>query len=558
MPVDEEQELAVTGHGFLASPLTDNIHLMDDGSLIVENCPIARTGWQVYAIRDLPQQAAKELGIDLSDPSAEIDLYRPPEEVFDPEFIASLEGRPICDNHPPQWVTPENFSQYAMGHLQNVRKGDEALDDGEWPLLADLVISAEPLVGKVRNKTARENSLGYDYSIRRVGDKIIQCGMAGNHNAVVPKGRAGDEVRINDAAPGEPLDGVPVTISSTGEIITIAESPPLRAAPLEPAALLPPEPSAQEAVLAVHAVQPKKEKPKVKSKIMHLFGLGLRAQAADAETTPEELAEMAKDMGSIGEVTTSRDKGGAKDDATIDPVDKDHGPAADKRKAAHDALDKAMDARDGKAKDSDVAELRKLLDEYMGEEEAEPEHMAAEADADPAELEELLGAGEEPDAEDVEADPGEELEPSGEENLEDAEGEGECAHCGTAHDAENCPKCGCTDRKMKAAANDRARAKDSVKAVLRMFRPFVARSNDAKLKNTFNAAYEVATRTSRVRPAGTHNGDGYGTFARSARARDSRVGVDPNPQRRAAAKDAVDPTKALNDYYAQRKAAGGK
>ena len=44
----------------------DNIHEKEDGTLIVENCPIARTGWQTYAIRDLPQQAAKELGIDVS------------------------------------------------------------------------------------------------------------------------------------------------------------------------------------------------------------------------------------------------------------------------------------------------------------------------------------------------------------------------------------------------------------------------------------------------------------------------------------------------------------
>ncbi len=549
MPTDTEQELEVTGHGFLASPLTDNIRVTDEGFLIVEDCPIARTGWQTYTVRDLPQQAAKDLGVDLSDPGASIDLYRPPEEVFHPEFIASLEGKSVTDNHPPQWVDPDNFSRYSMGHLQNVRKGPEPLEDGEWPLLADLVIASEPLVSKVRNKIARENSLGYDYSIRREGDKIVQCDMSGNHNAVVQDGRAGDEVRINDSADGG-------TVLLDGSVTPITESPPTRAAPPGPAALLPPEPGVGPVAPVINATQPKKEKPKVKNNLLHIFGLGLRAKAADAETSPEELAEMAADVGKatdIGEVTESRDKGKGKDAPTVDPVDEDH-EVDDKRKGAHDALDKMLDARDGKAKDADIQELRQLLDEYLGEEEAEPEHM--ETDADPAELEELLGAGEEPDAEDVvDPDPGEEIDPSGEESLEDEAEMGECAHCGEMHDAANCPSCGCKDRKPRAAANDRARATDSVKAVLKMFRPFVARSNDAALKGAFNSALAVATKSSRVRPSG---GGGYGAFARSSRARDSRVGVDPNPQRRAAAKDAEDPTTKLNKYYAERNAAGGK
>jgi hypothetical protein len=547
LPTETEQELEVTAHGFLASPLTENIRQMDDGSLVIESCPIARTGWQTYQVRDLPQQAARDLGIDLRDPNAEIDLYRPPEEVFHPEFVASLEGRSISDNHPPEWITPANFNTYAKGHFQNVRKGDAALDDGEWPLVADLVISGEPVVAKVLDKRARELSLGYDYSIRREGDKIVQCGMVGNHLAVVPKGRAGDDVRINDSADGSTAPAP-------------EESPPTRAAPPGPAAPLPPEPGVGPAALDNHAAQPKKEKPKVKNNLLHIFGLGLRAKAADAETTPEELAEMAADVGKVKdeagiETTMSRDKGKrGKDAPVIDPVDEDHEePADDKRKAAHDALDRMLDAR---SKDTDIAELRKLLDEYLGEEQEEPEHVTE--DADPAELEALLGAGEQPDAEDeVQADPGEELQPSGEESLEEAddmEGEGECAHCGTAHDLENCPSCGCKDRKAKAT--DRARAADSVKAVLKMFRPFVARSNDSGMRSAFNTALSVATRSSRVRPSGARSG--YGEFASSARVRDSKVGVDPNPQRRAAARDAVDPVKKLNDYYEQRRVAGGK
>ena len=222
METQEQQELDITAHGYLASPISDNIREMEDGTLVIESCPIARTGFMTYAVKDLPQQAAKDLGVDVSNPSASIDLYRSANDVFAPEFLASLNGRPICENHPPDFVTPDTFSKYSKGHMQNVRKGDEPLENGEWPIVADLIISGEPLVSKVLNKELRELSLGYDFAIKRVGEQIRQVGMMGNHLAVVSAGRAGDEVRINDAAP-----------DLTAQ----------RATPPEPAAS-PPEPSA--------------------------------------------------------------------------------------------------------------------------------------------------------------------------------------------------------------------------------------------------------------------------------------------------------------------------
>ena len=365
----------ITVHGFLASQLTDHIREMPDGSLVVEDCPIARTGFQTYACKDLPQQRAKDLGLDMSNPSAEIDLYRPPEEVFAPEFIASLEGRPITDGHPPGFVTPENFREYALGHIQNVRKGDEAMEDGEWPLLADLVISGEPLVSKVRNRQAKEISLGYDYGIRRDGPRIVQCAMAGNHNAIVPSGRAGDLVSIGDQA-------VAAQVSQTSA-----------AAP------------AATRATNVNAVSTKKERKPVKNNILHLLGLGLRAKAADAETDPEELAQAALDVGEFQkptaedkkardrkrsrdaeepeeeliaedeadiEVTRTQDRKVRDRKKTHDNADIEVTRTQDKRKRMHDALDKMLDeqgceAEDTEATDADLAELKKLLGEFFTE-----------------------------------------------------------------------------------------------------------------------------------------------------------------------------------------------
>jgi len=533
----------ISAHGFLTSRLSDHIREMDDGSLVIEDCPIARTGFQEYAVRDLPQERARELGIDTKNPSATIDLYRPASEVFAPEFLASLEGRPITDGHPPGFVTPENFSEYSKGHIQNVRKGSEAMEDGEWPAIADLVISGEPLVSKVRNRQAREVSLGYDYGIRRDGNKIVQCDMVGNHNAIVPKGRAGDLIAIGDSLGESPPD----------KVQTSAAAPVTRAS-------------------TINAVSTKKERKPVNNNLLHLLGLGLRAKAADAETDPEELAQAALDVGEFQKPTAdkkARDKKRsrdeeepeeeliAEDEADIEVTRTQDRKARDRktrdnadievtrtqdthRKKMHDALDKllneqgcAEDDEEAEATDADLEELKKLLGEFFTEEEAEPAH---QADADPSELEEVLGAGEEPDAEDeLEAEPGEELAPSGEAELE-ADDED------PLEEEEEAVPVG--DRARAKDSAVRARAVDSARATLKMLRPAIARCNDSAVKKAFNSAYATVTRSSRA------SSGGYGQFSRTAQARD--VAARQSGGRSRAADKAEDAIKKLNDYYAQR------
>ena len=555
MPDEEVIDATQTAHGYLVSPLSEHINETPEGFLVVVGCPIARTGWQTYAVRDLPQESAKAMGIDLSNPSAEIELYRPEEEVFDPEFLASLNGKPIVDGHPPGFVTPDNYSQYAMGHIQNPRRGEQ-LEDGEWPVIADLVISAEPLIGKVRNKIARDVSLGYDYGIERDGARINQCSMIGNHAAVVPKGRAGDLIAIGDAA----------------EVST-------RAAPPEPAAS-PPEPSAGHAALTNNELQPKKEKPKVKNIFHDLLGRGLKAFAADSETSPEELAQAAMDVGKHardGEITTDPEQQAIDRARRGRDKDPEFGPdieetetqdAAAARRRAHDDLDEMLDARGKRgardnrrgAKDADVAALRDLINDYLGEEEQEPEH---QEDADPSELEEVLGGGEEPDAEDgelcgcgdpacpggcaldVEADPGEELEPSGEEELaEDRAGAADAYTVVGSGRGTTAPVA-----RRTAPVRERANGVDAVKATLRMLRPFVARANDAKLNKAFNTALGSVSKASRA------NNGGYGEFAGAARGGERPR--NPNPLlSRARAADGADPTAKLQKYYDERRKGG--
>lgn len=162
-------------------------HLVDtpEGFLICKDVPIARTGPQDYL--------ARELMLD-GDPDRLVTVQRHPEDVFEEATLASFEGKPICDGHPPENVGPENYAAYTKGHVQNVRR------DGEY-IVADLYINDANLANEVRNNIKREVSCGYLCNYVPDGAGYRQERIRGNHVAVVPKGRAGATVAIHDTAP---------------------------------------------------------------------------------------------------------------------------------------------------------------------------------------------------------------------------------------------------------------------------------------------------------------------------------------------------------------------
>lgn len=162
-------------------------HLVDtpEGFLICKDVPIARTGPQDYL--------ARELMLD-GDPDRVITVQRYPEDVFEDATLASLEGKPVTDGHPPENVGPENYAAYTKGHVQNVRR------DGDY-IVADLYINDANLANEVRNNVKREVSCGYLCNYVPDGMGYKQSRIRGNHVAVVPKGRAGAAVAIHDATP---------------------------------------------------------------------------------------------------------------------------------------------------------------------------------------------------------------------------------------------------------------------------------------------------------------------------------------------------------------------
>lgn len=170
---------------YYGSNISENMTDTPEGYLLCRNVPIARTGEQVYL--------ARELGLRDGDQERSISVRREEEDVFDPVAMASFEGKDVTDEHPPTAVTPENHAVYSKGHLQNVRR------EGDY-LVADLFIKDPILISEVKNGVKREVSCGYDCEYVLTGDGYKQTHIRGNHVAVVPRGRAGHEVAIQDSA----------------------------------------------------------------------------------------------------------------------------------------------------------------------------------------------------------------------------------------------------------------------------------------------------------------------------------------------------------------------
>ena len=172
---------------YYGTRLSENISRREpEGYLLCLNVPVARTGIQEY----LPE----ELGLPGNGPPGFVPVYRPPEEVFSPETIASFEGMPVTNDHPPDGVDIGNIRALQKGHAHNVRRGSGEESD---LLLADLIITDPVLIDLILDGK-REISCGYTYELCEENGQYIQRKIRGNHVAVVDAGRAGARVSIKD------------------------------------------------------------------------------------------------------------------------------------------------------------------------------------------------------------------------------------------------------------------------------------------------------------------------------------------------------------------------
>ena len=172
----------------------DEVKRTNDGYLAAF-AKVARTGIQVYK------------GSELGRPDlATVRVYRPPEEVFDADAMHSMAHRPVTLRHPKSPVTAKNWKEFARGQT-----GGEVVRDGEF-IRVPLVMMDQALIDAYERGT-RELSLGYSTEIKwergvvpsNVTDAgqeydAVQTAIRGNHLAVVPVARGGDQLRIGDGA----------------------------------------------------------------------------------------------------------------------------------------------------------------------------------------------------------------------------------------------------------------------------------------------------------------------------------------------------------------------
>jgi hypothetical protein len=171
-------ETSVTRYDF--APITGS-ETTPEGYLRVW-CRAARSGTQLYRRAD----------------GSQVREYRPPEEVSNPDSLSTFGMKPATWGHPPVLLDADNTKQYQVGYSgSQVRYTDGFVE-------VALVVTDSEAIEKIKRKDATEVSAGYkvDFDptpgVTPEGEDYagIQRNIRVNHIAIVPRGRAGPEVRL--------------------------------------------------------------------------------------------------------------------------------------------------------------------------------------------------------------------------------------------------------------------------------------------------------------------------------------------------------------------------
>lgn len=127
--------------------------------------------------------------------------FRPAEEVFNDESMQTFVGKPVTFLHPTEEVTPENIKRYQVGTIISFKDENGEFTHGEI-MITDK--GAIEYINKRRDAGKDvQMSCGYRAGLEKAegefnGQKYdaIQRNIRGNHVAIVPKGRAGEQVKM--------------------------------------------------------------------------------------------------------------------------------------------------------------------------------------------------------------------------------------------------------------------------------------------------------------------------------------------------------------------------
>lgn len=175
-----------------ASPLSKPVRL-PNGFVRAEGY-LTRAGIFVY--RDAQGKTVRE--------------FRPPEEVFDPESLASFALMPVTNDHPSELLTAENAKQYAVGSVS-----DAVVPDGDLVRAGLMITDAAAIDALDAGKS--ELSCGYTADVtiepgiwRGQKYDAVQRNIRGNHVALVDAGRAGPACAIRMDAAGAAQEITPM------------------------------------------------------------------------------------------------------------------------------------------------------------------------------------------------------------------------------------------------------------------------------------------------------------------------------------------------------------
>lgn len=153
----------------------------DEGYLKVW-CKAARVGTQLYTRGD----------------GAQVREYRPEEEVAKPESLASFGMKAVTMGHPPVLLDSGNTKVHQIGHAgSQIRFTDGFVE-------VALLVTDKDAIERIKRGDAQEVSAGYrvDFDptpgVTPQGESYegVQRNIRVNHIAIVPKGRAGRDVRL--------------------------------------------------------------------------------------------------------------------------------------------------------------------------------------------------------------------------------------------------------------------------------------------------------------------------------------------------------------------------
>jgi uncharacterized protein len=131
---------------------------------------------------------------------------RHPDDVLTQDSLATLKHKPVTDDHPLELVNVDNAGKYGVGFTGDTVRVDKG------NIGITFSVTNKDTIMKIVGKKKRELSLGYNLDLVEEAGEYEgqpythrQTNIRYNHLAIVEKGRAGREARIN-------MDGVAVQL----------------------------------------------------------------------------------------------------------------------------------------------------------------------------------------------------------------------------------------------------------------------------------------------------------------------------------------------------------